>query len=284
MVDSIGLDGNETGVGSSVEEAGGETIIGPVEIENNIPEDDNIPLDQDGSEPFDNENAGASYGELVGGVGNYDTAGDQQVDIFKTIDRSSGLWDDINSQVLGYTYGNPETDVKLWKEQGYPDTCAIKCQEYILESFLDHDFTERELVAEAMEKGYYTPGSGTYEYNVGRILEDYDIDVQRSSYNTMDDIKEKLSMGQKIIVSIDSNEIWSNSIDEQLKDLNFMPQANHAVTVIGYDDHNDTVILNDPGHPNGGGLEVSLKDFKNAWEDSDCFMVSTINAPATSIA
>jgi hypothetical protein len=77
---------------------------------------------------------------------------------------------------------------------------------------------------------------------------------------------------------VDANEIWSPSGEEQLKDLLFMPEANHAVMVTGYNDSTQTVILNDPGHPNGAGMKVDLKDFENAWNDSCNFMVSTVNA------
>jgi hypothetical protein len=185
---------------------------------------------------------------------------------------------DVHSNVE-LSYGDPEVDLRYYHAQKYDDTCAIVCQEYILDTYLDRDFSEEELVLEAMRKGYYWPGVGTFPEYVGNLLEDYGVDIEKSRGNSIDDIIEKLNKKQKVIVCVDANEIWCPSAEEQLKDLLFLPQANHAVVVIGYDESSETVILNDPGHPNGGGLRVSKIDFENAWQDSDNFMVSTIYNP-----
>lgn len=172
----------------------------------------------------------------------------------------------------------------IWHIQDMPDTCAIVSQEYILDSCLERDFTEKELVNHAIEKGYYTPGCGTFMCDVGNLLEDYDFTVERTEGNKLNDIWEKLNNNQKIIVGVDSNEIWANSSSEQLKDLFFMPEANHAVQVIGYNNESQTVILNDPGHPDGKGMEVNLRDFEEAWQDSNNFMVSAKPPSLASVA
>jgi uncharacterized protein YvpB len=179
---------------------------------------------------------------------------------------------------LAEIYGDPISDAELWHQQTYPDTCAVVSQEYILETYFGREFSEEELAIEAMSKGYYAPGIGTYSDYVGNLLEDYGIEIDRSEGNTIEDLTNKLSENQKIIVAVDSNEIWYPSGEEQLKDLLFMPEANHAVMVTGYDDSTQTVILNDPGHPSGAGMKVNVEDFENAWNDSCNFMVSTVNA------
>lgn len=63
----------------------------------------------------------------------------------------------------------------------------------------------------------------------------------------------------------------------RLEDLFGMPTANHAVQVIGYNPEDQSVILNDPGIPDGKGFEVALNDFTQAWADSHNFMVSTVD-------
>ncbi len=177
---------------------------------------------------------------------------------------------------LGAIHGNPTEYADNWHMQENPDTCAIVSQEYIIESITGEELIETDLVNQAIEKGYYSPGCGTYPADVGKLLEDYNIDVERSDGNSMNDIVERLDEGQSIIVGVDAAEIWYNSETEQLNDLFFMPNANHAVQVIGFNDDTDTVILNDPGHPKGEGMEVSRSDFECAWEDSNNFMVYTV--------
>ena len=184
-----------------------------------------------------------------------------------------------NSDGYAEMFGDPSSDAGYWHQQKYPDTCAIVSQEYILEAYIGRDFSEEELAHEAMSKGYYAPGVGTWPDDVGNLLEDYGIEVERSDGNTIEDLTDKLSKHQKVIVGIDANEIWTPSGEEQLKDLLFMPEANHAVMVTGYDDSTQTVYLNDPGHPDGAKMSVKLDDFENAWNDSCNFMVCTVKAP-----
>jgi len=189
-------------------------------------------------------------------------------------DTAQAIWGGIEEPPpVGEIFGEP-LDIKHWHMQEGLDTCAIVSQEYILDSCLERDFTEAKLVNHAIDKGYYTPGCGTFMYDVGNLLEDYDFTVERTEGNDINDISEKLNNNQKIIVGVDSNEIWANSSSEQLKDLFFMPEANHAIQVIGYNNESQTVILNDPGHPDGKGMKVNLRDFEKAWQDSNNFMVS----------
>jgi uncharacterized protein YvpB len=195
---------------------------------------------------------------------------------------SGGSHESDTEKGYAVLYGEPNLDAELWHQQVYPDTCAVVSQEFILESYIDQDFSEEELANEAMSKGYYKPGFGTYPDQVGSLLEDYGIEIERSDGHTIEDIADRLSKDQKIIVSVDSNELYAPSDEEQLKDLLYIPQANHAVMVTGYDSSTQTVYLNDPDHPEGAGIKVGLEDFENAWDDSFNFMVNTVNAPSMS--
>ncbi len=188
------------------------------------------------------------------------------------------------SPPVGTTYGNPETDESHWHMQTHPDTCAVVSQEYIIKSFKHEDLDENDLVNEAINNGYYFPGQGTPLCDVGNLLEDHGIPIERGVNNHFQDLIDKLRNGQKVIVGVDAGEIWHNSPEEQLKDLFFVPEANHAVEVIGYDDSTGHIILNDPGNPEGRGYEVSKEDFLDAWDDSNNFMVWTENPAPKSFA
>jgi hypothetical protein len=189
------------------------------------------------------------------------------------------------TNAFGEIYGEPEIDSRHWHMQERGDSCAIVSQEFILESFFpNRDFTEAELVEEAINEGYYSPGVGTFPRDVGELLEKHGVDVERSYDNNIHDIIEKLRANKKIIVGVDGNEVWSNSPDElfdlYLSDLFFYPEANHAVEVIGVDTDKQEIILNDPGHPKGKGLRIPIDQFQSAWDDSNCFLMSTVESPS----
>jgi hypothetical protein len=181
--------------------------------------------------------------------------------------------------------GEPAAEMENWHQQANPDTCAVVSQEFILESLTGREFSEAQLQQEAWRMGAYTPGGGTPLECMGDLLEAHGIGVEREYGATLDELSAKLNEGSKVMVALDSHEIWTPGqdyvTDELLTDCVGLPgqQADHAVEVIGID-HSDPnhpmVILNDPGHPQGGGLMVPADEFVNAWQDSNCYMVSTV--------
>ena len=181
--------------------------------------------------------------------------------------------------------GNPESDIDNWHWQTKSDTCAVACQEFILDEMTGRDFTEDELTQIAIDNGWYNPGGGTPIEHVGNLLEAHGIEVEKEYDCTFDDLSDKLTDGENVIVAIDCHETWYPSgldSDEILANVAGMPEqgANHAVQVIGIDNSdpdNPVVILNDPGIPHGRGVRVDADDFRSAWEDSDRYMVSTVS-------
>ncbi|WP_320044388.1 hypothetical protein [uncultured Desulfobacter sp.] len=178
--------------------------------------------------------------------------------------------------------GDPAADMDRWHEQVHPDSCAIVSQEFVLESVLDRDFSEQELVDIAVDHGWYTPGGGTTLPDMGRLMEFCDLEVSYEENCTLDDLINKLENGEKIIVAVDSDEIWNPGLgeDELLADFYGIPGqgVNHAVQVIGIDQSdpdNPFVIINDPGTSDGKGLSIPADDFNEAWEDSNHYVVST---------
>jgi hypothetical protein len=115
------------------------------------------------------------------------------------------------------------------------------------------------------------------------VLEAYGIPVERGYGGTLEDIEARLTAGEHVIVGVDAHEIWTAGEvtgDDSIDDFPGIPgmDANHAVEVIGVDRSdpaNPVVVLNDPGHPEGRGLEVPADEFTDAWADSDHYMVST---------
>lgn len=162
--------------------------------------------------------------------------------------------------------------------QIYPDTCAIKSQQLILEDFGIH-FTEDQLRDEAMMYGWYN--GGTSPEDVGKLLELHGIPVSQYENANIFNLVNELAQGHKVIVGVDSGELWEDNIFDKLFEDN---EADHALIVSGVDTsdpNNVKVIVTDPGT---GSLlkEYSMEEFVDAWEDSNCFMMAT-NDPVPEI-
>lgn len=175
-------------------------------------------------------------------------------------------------------YYNPEI------EQMFPDTCAIKCQQLILNDF-GIDVSEEDLTQTAMSNGWYN--NGTPPQYVGNLLELANIPVTRLERANVFNLVNELAQGHKVIVGLDANEMWYNdSISDKLRnwfdDFFNGPEGNHALIVAGIDtsdSNNIQVIVKDPGSGDDG-KPYPLEQFMDAWSDASCYMVSTnMSAP-----
>lgn len=193
----------------------------------------------------------------------------------------------INEDIIHETHNEDMTDKSnpVFKgltvddiQQQYPDTCAIKSQQIILESH-DIDVSEDELVMESIEKGWYTPGEGgTKPTDVGNLLEDHGLTVNRYEHATIDDIAAELAKGHQVIVGVDSGELWEPGRYESLEDFLHISGADHALIVSGIQINPLTaereVVLTDPGTGEIAHT-YSVEQFEDAWDDSDNFMVTS---------
>jgi len=169
-------------------------------------------------------------------------------------------------------------------QQQYDDTCAIKSQQLILNDF-GFNVSEDQLVQQAEQYNIYTPGSGTSPEDVGKLLELNGVPCTQHSNATIYDLTSALAQGEKVIIGVDSNELWNNGplsqFVNQATDQLSGEQANHALIVAGIDtsDPNDVqVILTDPG-TGEEAARYPMEQFLDAWHDSGNFMVTT-DAPA----
>jgi len=165
-------------------------------------------------------------------------------------------------------------------QQEFPDTCAIKSQQIILESH-DSNVSEQDLVEESIDKGWYVPGQGgTMPEDVGNLLEEHGMTVNHFDNATIDDIASELAKGHQVIVGVDSGELWQPGHFESLEDFFKLGGADHALIVSGIQVNPLTsereVLLTDPG--TGEVTHTYTMDqFEDAWDDSDNFMISAEN-------
>ena len=171
--------------------------------------------------------------------------------------------------------GVPADDMQLWEYQGNTGRCAIYAQKFAIEALIGREVPIEELVAVAEENGWFNEasGGGTTTLNMDKLLEYYDVAHEMSFDNDMSDIEQALNQGHKVIVGVDSGQIWYGD-DNNI----FSPdtQADHAVEVIGIDYSNPNtpmVVLNDSGSPQGCGELVPLDVFENAWKAGDAQMI-----------
>lgn len=171
--------------------------------------------------------------------------------------------------------------------QGNEGVCAIRSQQIILRDY-GVDIPLETLKEFAINQGWYDPSGegGTPMICTGYILEACGLEVEQKLNGTVYDLVNELAQGHRVIVGVDAEELWADregNIFKQTKqyfnDIFNGEAANHALIVAGVEvnpaNPNDVkVILTDPG-TGDLRIEYSLDDFMDAWEDSDCFMVST---------
>jgi hypothetical protein len=192
-------------------------------------------------------------------------------------------WNPADDDGEGLT-GDPAEAMQHWHIQEQPDTCAIACQEFVLDEVTGIDHSERALMDEAMSRGWYSPGGGTPMDLVGKLLEVHGLEVQRSWDADLDYLEQQISEGHKVLVAVDGGELHTVGVDplrdDVIGDQGAWPgfDANHCVQVIGFDEGPDgrqRVILNDPGSADGKGMMVDAEKFNAAWEDSGRFVCHT---------
>lgn len=168
-------------------------------------------------------------------------------------------------------------------QQLYPDTCAIKSQQLILNDF-GIPCSEDDLVQFSIEHGWYD-GNGTSIENVGNLLEEAGIQCTRQCDANVFNLVNELAQGHKIIVGVDSGELWGNRFIEWLKDFFVGETPDHALLVTAIDTSdpdNIKVIVTDPG-TGEASKAYPLEQFMDAWSDASCYMCST-NDPIPSTA
>ena len=167
--------------------------------------------------------------------------------------------------------------------QYYSDTCAIQSQRLILEKYgieIDQD----SLIEEAELNGWYkrNTGQGTMMSDVGKLLENHGVDVNISDNNNIFSLVNELAQNHQVIVAVDSSELWEGSSWlNSLEDYFMGDVPDHALIVSGLDasdPNNIQVVLTDPG-TGDVRIRYSEAEFLDAWKDSNCWMMSTQEAP-----
>ena len=189
---------------------------------------------------------------------------------------------------VGDVTGDVVSIVDVWDgAQSYPTSCAIRCQEMIIELYTGEEIDEHVLVQEAYDRGWWKPGEGTSVTDIGNLLELNGIEVNRFENSNIFHLADQLAQGHKVIIGVDSGELWDQlPFLEDIQDAFFFESADHAVIVSGIDTTdpgNPQVIISDPG-TGEAAVSYPLDQFIDAWKDSDFFMIATTEPPAVEYA
>lgn len=172
-----------------------------------------------------------------------------------------------NDQIVG----EPLEDLKYWHKQETPTSCAVACQDYIIDQLTDVDPTEAELRAIAAENGWYREGDGTPGFAIGALAEYYGLHSEWEQGLTVEQLQNALEQGDKIIASVDSSLLYYPENPEFIF-ADIIKQGCHAVQITGLDMSNPDdvkVIINDPVMDDGGANVYDWDEFKKCSED--CF-------------
>ena len=185
--------------------------------------------------------------------------------------KESLVWETRSEAVQdAYAFYNIEDATDTWHVQKYSDSCAVACQEFILEEYTGKEYEEDELVKCAVENGWVAEG-GTPTEDIGNILEYYGIETSTDYDADFRDLENALNNGDRAIVGV-----YNIGLDNDYEGFYPAWSANHAIEVIGIDKSNPEdvkVIVNDPGVEDGCGKEIDYDVFMNAWNTSGGFMV-----------
>lgn len=180
--------------------------------------------------------------------------------------------------MLTYGPSTPETHFDYNIFQGVEPTCAIRSQEIILRDF-GIQISQEDLKQFAAHKGWYD--EGTPEDAIGNLLEICKVSTHTAHCDSVYDIINELKDGHRVIVTLDSHEIWAEPGSFEYEFYKNIVNPDHALIVssINIDPdnpENSKVVLTDPG--SGSILEYDIDRFAHAWSDSNCYMMATDEA------
>ena len=208
---------------------------------------------------------------------------------------SNDINNNLNTYIMANTikvsssnYGETGQNIKdpIFIQQPDDHSCALRSQQIVLRDFgIDIPFKDLEKIAK--DNGVYSD-NGTSMCDVGKVLDIAGVSMHQVIGSNMFDLTNELAQGHRVIVGVDANELWyNNSITGKMRnwfdDVTGNQGGNHALIVAGVEvnpkDPNDVnVVLTDPG---SGDLRIEypMKQFMDAWKDTNCFMAAT-DSPA----
>ena len=165
-------------------------------------------------------------------------------------------------------HGDPPGDMTYHQTQPGPVDCVPTSVAMTLSDLTGEEIPAGDVVTMANDAGFMTD-SGMAAEDALTLFENYGVEAELTS-GSIDGLREALDNGDSIVVGLDAADLYSGDggpFDEGLV-------SGHAVVITGIDDGPPgTVYINDPGFPDGAGVEIPLEQFEDSWEDTDNTMI-----------
>lgn len=178
---------------------------------------------------------------------------------------------------IGHDSNSTESTFDASIFQGADPTCAIRCQQIIMRDY-GIQVPQDDLAQYSLEQGWYNE-NGTTKSAIGNLLSMCGIGVHVSEGNSVFDLVNELQAGHRVIVGVDSHELWAEPGSAEWEFFNNIDNPDHALIVAGIkidgdNPENYSVILTDPGRGDVY-IEYPMHHFIEAWKDADCYMMTT---------
>ncbi len=169
-------------------------------------------------------------------------------------------------------HGTPIEDMSLWDPQDDPNSCAVATTSMMFAS-LGLEVSEDVLAEEFLRQGIYDVSSGTDPRLMPDAINEFafanglEVEAFNITATTVEDFEQALDAGFRPLVSIDFIEIYGSADDKLLNDFGLVPDAGHAVQLIGIEHTPDGsyAIFNDPDV--SAGMRVPVDVFMEATAD-----------------
>ena len=141
-----------------------------------------------------------------------DRFGEEMVSLINETDQDNYSQNNIimakNTEYKTYgEYGENIKDLNILQPDDH--SCALRAQQIILRDYgIDIPFEDLEQIAK--NAGYYSD-SGTYQHDMGKVLEMAGVGMHQIEGGTVYDLTNELAQGHRIIVSVDADELWYNN-------------------------------------------------------------------------
>lgn len=177
------------------------------------------------------------------------------------------------------------TDGHGFSQQTTAFTCAVVSQKMILDQFgivdpqTGQPVSESLLVFEATSHGWLTE-NGTSLHDMPNLLELHGISCHHG--HDWKHLVSDLAHGHQVAIAVNSDELWHDSPWSTLLHQILPGRPDHAVVLKGLhvDSHGHvSVVINDPGRPDGAGVEYSLEKFQAALGNGSFHYIATDLAP-----
>lgn len=177
-----------------------------------------------------------------------------------------------------HEFGTPAENVYIPESvQHTKDGCNF-CSEATVLNDYGFNVSEEQLQHEAAEQGWYSAGNGTPINYMGKHIEGHGVPVSMTEGNGIDNLVSELSQGHRVIVAIDSGELWHPGFSETIEDLIFGGTPDHAVIVDGVSMSDNLITITDSGTGHFR-TQYPIDNFMDAWSDSNGTMVATQVSP-----